>query len=105
MSDEQAQVIPLVFHHVAYEGAPWLALANHLNDSRIRAPKNPAHWEQTLLSKMVKNPVYKGEFVAHRLYYKKVWSERSQPMTTRKFERPNDEWIIVPVTAVVSEAT
>lgn len=103
--DEEAQTMRLIFHRLAYEGATLMALANHLNDTGVPPPKNSAHWEQTLLSKMVKNPVYKGEFVAHKWYYKKVWSDRAQRMTTRKFQRPEDEWIIVPVPEIVSEAT
>jgi site-specific DNA recombinase len=51
---------------------------------------------------MVKNPVYKGEFVAQPWYYKKVKSKRSGRMVTRKLQRPREEWIIVPVPAIVS---
>jgi site-specific DNA recombinase len=80
-------------------------LANYLNERQIAPPKKTDRWEPTLVSKMVKNPVYKGQFVAHRWYYKKVWSERLQRMTVRKFERPEDEWIIVPAPAIVSEKT
>jgi len=50
---------------------------------------------------MVKNSVYKGEFVAHRWCYEKVYSERLQRTVTHKVEYPPEEWIIVPVPAIV----
>jgi site-specific DNA recombinase len=103
--EEEADVMRFMYHQLAYEGSTMLWLANYLNDRRITPPKSTDRWEQTLISKMVKNPVYKGQFVAHRWYYEKVWSERSQCMTTRKFERPKEEWIIVPVPPIVDEKT
>jgi site-specific DNA recombinase len=54
---------------------------------------------------MIDNPAYKGEFSAHRWYSRQVWSERSKRMVTRKFQRPKEEWIIVPVPAVVDRET
>lgn len=103
--EEEAEVMRIIFYRLAYHGATLLELTNQLNERKVAPPKNSSRWEQTLLSKMVKNPLYKGEFAGHRWYYKKVWSERVQRMVTLKFERPRDEWIIVPVPAIVDEQT
>ncbi len=58
------------------------------------------------LAKMIKNPVYKGQFVAHRFEHVMVErpSEYGFPpkKTPREVERPEDEWIIVPVPPIVS---
>jgi site-specific DNA recombinase len=103
--EEQAEIMRLIYRRLAYEGDTLLAITNYLNEMQVAPPKRSAHWEQTLLSKMVKNSGYKGEFTAHRWYYKKVWSKRSRRMTICKFQRPREEWIIVPVPRIVSPAT
>jgi len=105
IDEEQAKVMRLVYHQLAYEGSTLVGLANYLNDVGVPPPKRCKYWSESLLSKMVKNTVYRGEFVAHRWYYKKVWSERCRRMTIRKFQRPREEWITVPVPAIVDTST
>ena len=103
--EEEAKVMRFMYRELAYKGTTSVELANRLNDMEVPPPKSTAYWDYGLLRVMIRNPVYKGEFVAHRWYYKKVWSERSRRMVTLKFERPPDEWIIVPVPAIVSKET
>jgi site-specific DNA recombinase len=98
-------VIRLIYHGLAYAGDTLLGLTNHLNEMNVAPPKKSRFWDYGLMGKLVRNPLYKGEFAAHCWYYKKVWSDRSQRMVTRKFERPEEEWIVVPVPAIVSEET
>lgn len=103
--EDEAEVVRLVYHRLAYEGDTLLQIANDFNEMQVAPPKNSSHWEQTLLSYIVKNPTYKGEYTCHRWVHKKVWSERSQRMVTKKMQRPRDAWIIVPVPAIVSPET
>ena len=90
------------YESLAFEGATLNNLANQFNDEQIPPPKRSYEWEATLISKMVKNPVYKGEFVAHRWYSIKVRRRFSDKLVSKKVERPQDEWIIVPVPPIIS---
>src|SRR6266542_939747 len=52
---------------------------------------------------MVSEPVYKGEFVANRLAYYLTGEYREDGKPKQRFRiRPENEWIRVPVPAIVS---
>jgi len=59
------------------------------------------------LALIIRNPVYKGKFIAHRYQHVKVRKQGRTPdepirFVQKKIERPRDEWIIVPVPPIVS---
>jgi len=107
--EEEAQIVRYIFEKVAYEGLPMRKIAAMLEDI-YPPPKKMSNWEGKLIANIIHNPVYKGEFIAHR--WKEVKIPRnsnqidlvgtSQDMVVRRVERPRDEWIIVPVPAIVS---
>lgn len=99
------EIMVRIFEVLAYQGATLNQLGNQLDAEGVPPPKTSSEWDPTLISKLIKNPVYKGEFVAHRYYYKKVRSKRTGKIVTRKFQRPEEEWIKVPVPPTVSEKT
>ena len=54
---------------------------------------------------ILKNPVYKGEYCANRVYEVKEWKTRkdgSQYQTKNRHFRPPEEWIRIAVPAIVS---
>jgi len=102
---QEADVVRFIYTKVALEGHSLRALSVILQE-RFPPPKHMAHWEPMLIGLIIRNPVYKGEFVAHRYQYVKVLKEGlpgepARPIQ-KKIQRPREEWIIVPVPALVS---
>jgi site-specific DNA recombinase len=102
---EESAVMVRIYGALAYQGGTLIQLANQLNAEGVKPPKSCQEWEASLISKLVKNTVYRGEFVAHRWYFKKTRSKRTGNMVSHRYERPKEEWIVVPVPATVSKET
>lgn len=103
---KEAEVIRLIFQKVAQEGMGTFALANYLQQ-HVAPPGKYAFWQCTQLQLFIRNPLYKGEFIANRTKEVRVPAKRQKPdqpvkLVTRKIERPQEEWIIVPVPPLVS---
>ena len=106
LCSEEAKVVEMIYRKIAIEGASLRQLAVWLDDYG-RPPKQSPRWNTRTLLLMLRNPLYKGEFYAHRYTYMKEPAVRQRPgretkFTTRKVERPRDEWIAVPVPPIVS---
>lgn len=106
--EEEASVVRYVFRKVL-EGYPLRRIAVML-EGTYPPPKKFAHWESKMIELIVKRTVYKGEFVAHRNVEIKI-SASSDPASltesvgktvSRRIQRPPEEWIVVPVPAIVS---
>jgi site-specific DNA recombinase len=105
--EDEAQVVRYIFQKVL-EGHPLRRIAMML-EGNYPPPKRFSHWEPKMIELIIKREVYKGEFIAHRSMEVKI-SKSSHPASltdlsprtvTRKIQRPREEWIIVPVPAIV----
>lgn len=106
--EDQAQVVRNIFRWVL-EGNSLRSIAERLNQ-KYPPPKQSAYWNGRLVWLILKNPVYKGEYLAN------TWKQVKVPVNinsasltggaiktiTRKAPRPPEEWIKVPVPAIVS---
>ena len=106
--EDQAQVVRKIFHWML-EGNSLRSIAARLNDN-YPPPKRTTYWNGRLVWLMIKNPVYKGEYFAN------TWKQVKVPVSvnpasltggaartiTRRDPRPREEWIKVPVPAIVS---
>lgn len=104
---EEAAIIQLIFQKIGVEHYTTRGLATWL-EGRFPPPRNYKHWENRQVCLFVQNPVYKGEFVANRWEHAKVPAKYQRPgepvqLVTKKMERPQEDWIIVPVPPLVSE--
>jgi len=106
--EEEAQVVHCIFQKVI-EGYSLRRIAMML-EGKYPPPKKFSHWEPKMIELIVKREVYKGEFIAHRSMEVKI-PKSSNPTSltdsvgqtvTRKIQRPRDEWIIVPVPAIIT---
>ncbi|MCB0111659.1 MAG: recombinase family protein [Caldilineaceae bacterium] len=98
---DEARVVQEVYRRIV-SGDTLYTICNNLNERQIPTPKGARYWEMGSLSKLVKNPVYKGEYIANHVYNTKEWSERHQRTVRKQHKRPQEEWIIVPVPPLVS---
>ncbi len=103
--DDEAHVVRYIYEQIAIHGLPVRQVARTL-EGRYPPPKQMKNWEPRLLSLMIRKPLYKGEFIAHRHMEVKVPKPTKDGLGTRmvthKVERPESEWIRVPVPAIVS---
>ena len=101
LNTDESPIVHEIYHRIV-GGESLFEICNDLEIRKVPTPKRAKHWATGNISKMLKNPVYKGQFIANRFYVQQEWSERSQKMVKRQRERPIDEWVIVPVPPIVS---
>ncbi|MCC6604604.1 MAG: recombinase family protein [Anaerolineae bacterium] len=101
LDEDKAPVMQELFYRIV-GGESLNDVCNDFEERKVPTPKLAKHWATGNVSRMLKNPTYKGEYVANRFYFQEEWSERSQKMVLRQRQRPKEEWIIIPVPPLVS---
>jgi site-specific DNA recombinase len=108
INDQEASVVRIIFEQVANESSSLRNLAARLEQTFPR-PKKMAHWEPKLIALIIRNPVYKGEFIAHRWQHVKIPIQSDNELiknpsrfVQRKVQRPQEEWVVNPVPLIVS---
>jgi site-specific DNA recombinase len=109
--DHEAQVVQMVFETYTRKHFSINALARLLNEQRIPTRTEKTRWERSTVWGMLRNPAYQGK----ACYGKTELQPRqriTRPLRQRNrlpnrnsanHERPRQEWIEVPVPAVVTE--
>lgn len=100
--EEEAQIVRMVYNWLTEDGRTLWYIADKLNEMGVPG-RREGKWSAGTLINMVKNEVYKGWFITNRRTYEVVgYDEEGKPK--RKWRmRPEEEWIRVPVPALVSE--
>jgi site-specific DNA recombinase len=111
--ESEAAVVRLVFEAYTQQGLSINAIARMLNERQIPTRTATTRWERSTVWGLLRNPAYRG-----RACYGKTELRPRQritrPLRQRKgipsrnsanHERPREEWIEVPVPALVSEET
>lgn len=98
---DEAPIIKEVYHRIV-TGESLYAICNDLNQRGVPTAKGAQYWETGNLSKILRNRIYKGEYIANRYVFANEWSERAQKMVKRQRMKPESEWIIIPVPALVT---
>lgn len=106
--EDEAQVVRYIYQKVL-EGYPLRRIAMML-EGNYPPPKRFTHWEPKMVELIIKREVYKGEFIAHRSMQVKIpkvsqlagITDMNPGMVLRKIQRPREEWIVVPVPAIVT---
>ncbi len=111
--EAEAAVVRMVFEVYTEQGLSINAIARMLNERRIPTRTGTTRWERSTVWGMLRNPAYRG-----RACYGKTELRPRQritrPLRQRKgltnrnsanHERPREEWIEVPVPALVTEQT
>jgi site-specific DNA recombinase len=103
--EDEAVVVRMIFERYI-SGATLQGITRELHASGIKPPKQYKHWWQEQVRVILTNPVYRGDFYAHRWEHKVIEKPAKDGMSTRKVklkvERPPEEWIRVPVPPIVS---
>jgi len=109
----EADVVRLVFEKYTTGGMSIGAIARLLNEIGPPTRRRTTRWERSVVWAMLRNPAYKGTAcfgktqVAPRQRATKPLrlSGRARRGDTGSHERPREEWIEVPVPAIVSAET
>ncbi len=100
--EPEARIVRLIYTWLVAERATLGEISRRLTDMGVKPPKKSQVWDLSLLRAIITNTVYKGEFYAHRYEHVKITSKQTGREVSRKIERPRDQWILVPVPALVS---
>jgi site-specific DNA recombinase len=110
--ESEAEVVRLIFDAYTRQGLSIGAIAGLLNQREVPTRTQHSRWERPTIWRMLHNPAYEG-----RAFYGKTELRPRQRITRRLRqrglssrdsafrERPRQEWIEIPVPALVSEAT
>lgn len=111
--EKEAGVVREVYRLFTEESMSIGGLVRHLNKQGISTRKGQNRWEKSTVWGMLKNPAYKGT-----AYYGKTEPTERQRMTrplrqkggisprcSSHRERPREDWIEIPVPAIVSDDT
>jgi len=111
--DQESEVVREIFRYYTQEGLSINAIARRLNNLDIPTRSGKCLWERSTVWGMLRNPAYKGlasfgkteqcerQKVTRQLRQKGGYS----PRCSSSRQRPKEEWIQIPVPAVVSEET
>jgi site-specific DNA recombinase len=111
--DVEAAVVRLVFEQYTVHGLSIGAIANLLNERGVPTRKRVARWERSTVWGMLRNPAYKGAACFNKTKLSKR-QRITRPIRLRGgiakrdsagHERPREEWIEIPVPAIVAEET
>jgi site-specific DNA recombinase len=109
---DEARVVQQVFAWVGQERCTINAVCRRLQQAGVRTRTGKAHWDHKTIWDMLKNPAYKGEAAFGKTRWTPVGSRlrapRGRPTHSRRGhsgkEVPQDEWITIPVPALVEAA-
>lgn len=101
INPDEARVLQEIYKRII-SGESLYSICNDFNGRGVPTPKGAQYWETGSLSKLLKNPLYSGEYVANRFYNYQEWSESAQRIVRKQRVRPKEEWIMVPVPAIIS---
>ncbi|MEO8396351.1 MAG: recombinase family protein [Chloroflexota bacterium] len=103
--DDEAAIIRLIYSRCR-AGDTLRQIAKDLEGAGVPPPKQYKHWEPTQLRVFIKNEVYMRDFYAHRWLHTTEQKPSKDGLSTRTVkvstQRPREEWIRVPVPAIVS---
>jgi site-specific DNA recombinase len=109
--DVEARVVQRVYQMYTVEGLSMGEIARRLNADGIPTRKRSARWERSVVWAMLRNPAYRGAAafgktrVAGRMRVTRALRRRAGIISSNSIghERPQEEWIEIPVPALVSE--
>lgn len=102
--EPEAQVVRYIFDQLVFHGSNLRQIARELHE-KFPPPKRAEFWRYSAVRRIIANPIYKGEFAAFRQKEVKVIVPTKDGLSTRVVKkrviRPKEEWIIVPVPAII----
>ena len=102
INEEEAAIVQTVYNFLTMERKGLYEVADILNSWQVPGRRGGL-WSAGTLLNMVKNEVYKGWFITNRLTYEMTGYDENGKKKRKWRKRPQEEWIRVPVPAIVSD--
>ena len=109
--EPQASVVRDVYRHYTEDHLSIGAIARKLNERGVPTSSGRPRWERSVVWAMLRNPAYQGKAcfgktrVAPRRGVRPQRRRAGFTGNTTGHERPREDWIEIPVPAIVSEET
>jgi site-specific DNA recombinase len=112
--EHEAAMVAELFRRYADDGASIADLARWMGEQGIRTRTGKTRWDRSVLWGMLRNPAYAGRAVFGKtmaihespgLNRRARLEGRETPRAVKTVDRPRDEWVHIPVPAIVSEQT
>ena len=110
VDEAQAAVVRDMFRWLLEEGLSCRGIARRLTELGVQTSRGKVRWNPSAVNRMLKQEVYRGTFYYHRgepvepSRHVRQDPYRKHRLTGRKL-RPREEWIAVPVPAIVDGDT
>jgi len=109
--EQEAEMVRTVYRLYTEDGLSINAIARWLNDRNISTRKKISRWERSTIWAMLRNPAYKGKAcfgktqIVERQKITRPLRKRGgfSPRCSANRERPRQDWIEIPVPALVNE--
>ena len=111
--ESEAAVVGMVFEAYTQQGLSINAIARMLNERRVPTRTATTRWERSTVWGLLRNPAYQGracygktELRPRQRITRPLRQRQAMPSrNSANHERPREDWIEVPVPALVSEQT
>jgi site-specific DNA recombinase len=111
IDEAEARIVRRVYEMYTVEGLSIGEITRRLNREGI-APRKASRWERSVVWGILRNPAYRGVACFGKTHLAARMQTRPQrrrgattPSNTTGHQRPRDEWIEIPVPALVTEET
>lgn len=100
---EESKITRWIYDSIIREHKSLRMVAVDMNDKKIPTRFNGKIWCSGTIARIVSDPIYKGEFYAHRFHVVKTgrFNPNGRPRQMTR-ERPKEEWIKVAVPATLT---
>jgi len=112
--EHEAALVAELFRRYADEGASLADLTRWMSESGTLTRTGKTRWDRSVIWGMLRNPAYAGRavFGKTRLVHEPPalnrvarLQGRTTPRPVKAVDRPREEWIIIPVPAIIDQAT
>jgi len=107
INPDEAQVYLMMSRWFLEEQLSYAAIARRLTEMGIPTKRGAKSWEIQTVRRMLTNSLYKGELIQQRYTNPGKRANRHRPpdQRTKTRERPQEEWVVVKVPAIIDEIT
>ena len=98
--EPEASVVGRIFRDYVCHGVSMRQVTWRLNQEGVPSPSGKGSWNTSTIGRMLRNEAYIGRWYYNR---RETVPERGRKGGTRQRFRPREQWIEVPVPAIVSE--
>ena len=98
--EPEAAIVRRIFRDYVQNNLSMRQITWHLSQDSVPTPSGKAIWGVSMIGRLLRNEAYVG-----RVYYNRTTSvlNRSPAKGARQTRRPHEEWIAIPVPAIVNE--